>query len=611
MPRLFEENGFVSADGIVLSLSEFRLFSDLPEGNSIAERYKEGIIAYAESLIGKEYPHILATDYMNFTRIGDSVLYSRKMFDRRNDLVALINAENAENKGRFMDSICNLLWITLEESTWVYNSHNWTGYALSNEYDDNVVGLDLYAALTGAVLAYAYYTLKDKLDAITPVFTQRIIMMLRRRVITPFLNAAKHIKPNFWVGTREQHPNNWNPWICSNALFVTALVEDDLAVREKVVTTSLEYMDNFVAGYAPDGGCDEGPAYWGHAGASYLDCLETIVDMTGGKINIYHEPVIRKMVEYIANIYVAKDYYLNFADGSPHVDYYREMLATFAKDVGSEMLYTYAGTQKPWPPFVRAWPVWHVYRGYRVLCTPEIPESKMKAPLKVYFPDLQVAITRESEAPEIGLYIALKGGSNGESHNHNDVGTITVYSDGEPMFIDVGVGTYTRTTFSPQRYTIWSMNSTYHNTLNFGGTKQQPGRQYHAEIISYDEASGKMALDLSKAYPKEAGVISYTRSACLENGVITLRDTYKLSEAKEAVFSFMVLGEPENVSDGCFVYMGRKVKFDPSLSYSVEQVPCDTTETANLPRSWRSDKIYRILLTAPVSDSGDYTLTVE
>jgi hypothetical protein len=44
--------------------------------------------------------------------------------------------------------------------------------------------------------------------------------------------------------------------------------------------------------------------------------------------------------------------------------------------------------------------------------------------------------------------MAIKGGNNGESHNHNDVGSFIIYTDGEPLFIDPGVGEYTAKTFS-------------------------------------------------------------------------------------------------------------------------------------------------------------------
>ena len=155
------------------------------------------------------------------------------------------------------------------------------------------------------------------------------------------------------------------------------------------------------------------------------------------------------------------------------------------------------------------------------------------------------------------------------------------------------------------------MNSDYHNTLNFGDAVQVKGKEYFAKPISYDEVSGKYTLDLKNAYPEAAGVVSYQRSASLENGVITVKDSYKLNEAKRSAFSFMTIGEPESVGDGEFIYMGRTVSYDPSLEYSIEEVPCDTPETENVPKKWQAEKIYRIKLTTPVSDSGDYTLTVK
>ena len=606
MSRLFEENGFVNAEGMVLSLSDFKLFTDLPNGNAIDDRYKADIIAKAEKLIGKTYPVILATEYMAYTRTGDRTAASASTTPRRADLVALVNAEAIEGQGRFMDSICNLMWMILEESTWVVNAHNRTGQPLSAEYDAYVEGLDLFAATTGASMAYAYYMLKDKLDAVTPLFTKRTLMMLRRRVITPFISTAVNAGTS-WKGSREIHPNNWNPWICSNALWVTAVVESELSVRETAVTRALEYLDNFIGGYAPDGGCDEGPGYWGAAGAAYMDCLEIIADMTDGKIKIYHEPLIKNVVEYIAKVYIGNGYSLNFADGGPKPTYRREMLTSYANDVDSEILRSFASVKNPWGA---GGDHNHVYRGYKYLCMPEIPKGECVAPLKVYFPDLQVAAARECEIPEKGLYVALKGGHNGESHNHNDIGNIIVYSDGQPMFIDAGSGTYTKRTFSPLRYTIWTMNSDYHNTLNFGDTVQQKGKEYHAEIAGYCEKSGKMTLDLVNAYPSEAGVESYQRSACLENGVITVNDTYKLSEAKKSAFSFLTLGNPESVGEGQFVYLGRTVGYDPSLEYSIEEVVCDTPETVNVPKKWGVEKLYLIKLTTPEADKGDYTLTI-
>ena len=74
-----------------------------------------------------------------------------------------------------------------------------------------------------------------------------------------------------------------------------------------------------------------------------------------------------------------------------------------------------------------------------------------------------------------GLYLAVKGGHNGESHNHNDLGNFVVYSDGKPLFIDAGVGAYTKRYFGPGRYDVWHTCSDYHNCATFNGVTQKNG----------------------------------------------------------------------------------------------------------------------------------------
>ena len=68
--------------------------------------------------------------------------------------------------------------------------------------------------------------------------------------------------------------------------------------------------------------------------------------------------------------------------------------------------------------------------------------------------------------PDTGLYIsecatyqlAVKAGNNDDSHNHNDVGSFILFKQGAPFIIDIGVETYSKKTFSPERYEIWTMH---------------------------------------------------------------------------------------------------------------------------------------------------------
>ncbi len=119
--------------------------------------------------------------------------------------------------------------------------------------------------------------------------------------------------------------------------------------------------------------------------------------------------------------------------------------------------------------------------------------------------------------------MAAKGGHNDESHNHNDVGNVVVYVDGKPVIVDAGVETYTRKTFSAERYTIWTMQSAYHTLPTIVATAsmmQAPGRTFAARDATYamDDASAHLSLDIAGAYPDEAKLTSWKRTVTLHRG---------------------------------------------------------------------------------------------
>ncbi|WP_259391711.1 heparinase II/III-family protein [Paenibacillus thiaminolyticus] len=98
-------------------------------------------------------------------------------------------------------------------------------------------------------------------------------------------------------------------------------------------------------------------------------------------------------------------------------------------------------------------------------------------PLDRWMPGVEVMVARERGD---GWFLAAKGGHNDESHNHNDIGSFIVYADQCPLWIDAGVGTYTAKTFSPERYSIWTMQSGYHNVPTVNGAEQAPGRTFRS-----------------------------------------------------------------------------------------------------------------------------------
>jgi hypothetical protein len=189
------------------------------------------------------------------------------------------------------------------------------------------------------------------------------------------------------------------------------------------------------------------------------------------------------------------------------------------------------------------------------------------------------------------MFVAAKGGNNGEMHNHNDCGNFMVYYNGKPVIIDAGVGRYTKQTFSPDRYKLWFMQSGYHNLPSFDGIDQRDGKRFSAEDVRFDSKTRSICSELKNAYPEEAGIESYQRRVSFD-GTVTIEENVKLLTAKEIDFHFMLASPPKIISDGVIsLPEGRTLTYDTSLTAELEAFDPVGMDTVH---SWKTEKLYRL-----------------
>ena len=72
--------------------------SDTAAWSALDRDWKEQTIRLAEQYLHFDYPHLSATDFMDFTRTGNRVRYEDRFFQKRHALNALVLAECVENK---------------------------------------------------------------------------------------------------------------------------------------------------------------------------------------------------------------------------------------------------------------------------------------------------------------------------------------------------------------------------------------------------------------------------------------------------------------------------------------------------------------------------------
>ncbi len=618
MRNIFASRG-IHADN-VLSKAEFKPFGS-PDFDirKILAPYGASFICRAERLLETEYPMLNASMYMEYIRNGNRSHFEGRYFKRREMLCDFLFAELAEEKGRFTEQIIDGVWHIMEETSWIIPAHNWNGKNLKesvvslpdtfNTWDENddMKHIDLFSAVTGAFMAWVWYLSGDILDPQNPVIRTRLLSQLKQRILHPFY-TYNH---DWWMGEAlPERLNNWTPWIISNVLTVIAFCEEDDALRCAGVEKCLVILDRYINNLPEDGGCDEGPGYWNVAGGSLFDCLELLYDMTDGNINIFDEDVVRRFCCYIMNVSIKGNTYINFADASSCLSPDFRMISRMGRRLGiprlsafaSSLVYDETGKEKI---DVSHFAIAH-YSTYRSVqnMAEDIPTCEPFVPEKcIFFPNLQIAITRDSD----DMFLALKGGHNNESHNHNDVGQFILFDGDTPIIMDAGVEAYTKTTFSPQRYTLWAMRGNYHNIPTIAGCEQQPGTQYRAETVSYDETTGALTLELKDAYPVEAGIVSYRRSALLLDSAATVIDDIHLTEAAPVEFHYLTADKPVFEGNSILFATGHKAEFDPVLLPSVEAIDLGNGKIA---KEWKRDVLYRISLTTkePITDA-QYRIT--
>lgn len=586
--------------------SDFRPYPtsrDRAGWEALDEAWKQESVRLAESFSAYTFPCISASEFMAFSRTGDRIGYEEKFFKKRQVLSALTLAECIENKGRFLEQIINGIFSVCEESAWQLPAHNtYIRDALQLPLPDVTDPiLDLFACETGAVLATVSYLLKEKLDAVSPFITKRIDHILRERIYTPYLN--RHF---WWMGNGKEPMCNWTIWCTQNVLLSVFLSDrTDAALKRQVFLKACKSTDYFLAEYGEDGCCDEGAQYYHHAGLCLFQVTELLNTVTNGAFAYaFCTPKIQNIAAYIFNVHVDDKYYVNFADCSPIAGRAGAREFLFADRTGQEAMKSFAardfiaGGHDSLLSAAENNLFYRLQSGFTVTDmrkrAAQVPKS---IPHKdIYYPSVGIFIARDDV-----FCLAVKAGDNGDSHNHNDTGSFTIYKNGRPMFIDIGVENYTKKTFSDRRYEIWTMQSDYHNLPTINGQMQKDGEAYKAVVLSWalTDRSAHMEMDIAGAYPKEAGIACCRRKAeLLKNQGIVITDRFAFTEPSaenNVVLNFMTYEKPvvqQSAADGLSIEIGSlgTLSLLGAADAVVEEIPITDSR---LKTAWEHE-VYRI-----------------
>lgn len=573
--------------GTFQSFQPFKLFKKTEAYKVLPLSIQKQLLSEGETYLNYIFPPLQATDFMRFKKTGERSYFENIYFSKRHALNALVVAECMERKGRFLDSIINGIFSICEESAWQLPAHN--SYVRDTpQYilpDSSRPILDLFACETGAMLAMIHFLLKEALDEVSPVITHRIQDVIHSRILTPYIQS--HF---WWMGNDDEPMCNWTVWCTQNILLTTFLLETDPILLGTVLRKAALSCDYFLKDYGIDGCCDEGAQYYRHAGLCLYNALFVMNDVTDGAFSsLFSHQKICNIASYILNVHVQDIYYINFADCSPIAGRCGAREFLFGKATGNKQLMQFAANDfRSSANQLYSDEVNQLNLFYRLQTLShylEIVNYDTHVPVlhpDIYYQSVGLFITRNET-----FCLSAKAGDNADSHNHNDTGSFTLYKNGDPLFIDIGVESYTQKTFSENRYEIWTMQSSYHNLPSILGIEEHDGKSYRATNVLVEPS--KISMNLATAYPLSDISLYYNRTISLnkDKNIIYLVDQTNCSDI---VLNFITYEKPFLQNGELLIGKLGKCQFYGAQISTIETLP---VTDPRLQIAWKHS-LYRI-----------------
>ncbi|MDB6028846.1 MAG: hypothetical protein JWM68_5069 [Verrucomicrobiales bacterium] len=365
-------------------------------------------LAAAHAKLAVEDPKATDDLYLDFSRTGNRNHWQDVEFATRSRLTTFALAECLEDKGAFLQPLEAMIKEVCAERTWVFPAHD---RSLGN-FNQTQIDIDLGSARVGWELATIKYLLGDKLS----LATRKLISdNLQRRILKPYRDMVEgRVAENHWLRVN----NNWNS-VCLSGVVGAALAEiDSPEERAWFIASSQVYIKNFLIGFGSDGYCSEGMGYWNYGFGHFIMLSETIRQATGGEIDWLADPAVRLPALFGRRAEMLNGIYPSIADchpasqPDPQIDTYicqrlglkpcgdRNVFVQPASSLFTTTLFSFLPEKLPLIPG---------------------KPTEAESPLRTWFPDGGVLICRQPPNTKTPFAVSLKGGHNGENHNHNDL----------------------------------------------------------------------------------------------------------------------------------------------------------------------------------------------
>jgi len=324
--------------------------------------------------------------------------------------------------------------------------------------------------------------------------------------------------------------NNWN-FVCNSGFVAAALAlrDEHPELARLVVAGARDSLPLAMTGYAPDGAWAEGPTYWDYGTAYLSKTLAMLAAETReGDAALVRLPGFDRTVFYTLQHFGPTGISFNYGDGGPVSDRegslpsviwlaHRFAVSEAMPEIRRRL---HKRVTVPLNGFERSLPAGTLGSGL-VFCAINFAETNevdtgATLPLDAHFRgEGEFVVMRSRAADPDALWIAIKGGRNGVSHGHLDLGSFVLEAAGLRWAVDLGSDSYSLPGYwemkdGGRRWNYFRLNNRSHNTLTLGDRLQSATA--HAPVTSTRLASSarhapdtpSATIDLTQVYPRLA-----------------------------------------------------------------------------------------------------------
>ncbi|WP_370831779.1 heparinase II/III family protein [Clostridium sp.] len=526
-----------------------KYFKKSIEKNKINEKLINEIESYVESILDGDVPQISYSSYLKFFESGIRKDFEEEYFKKRKQLTALALYLQWSNSQKALDYFKELLWSISNEFSWCLGAHL--------HFDDSgFIGesnkiIDLFSAETAQTLSEIIIIHKDKLDK---MLINHIKKQIKERVLNPFINEK-------WEWEEATH--NWSA-VCAGCIGITALILENGERQDEIIRRVEKSLEYYLSGFNNDGVSLEGIGYWTY-GLGYYIYYKTLKNED---IEDNHIEKILAISNFPQAVQISEEVFVPFSDVPPNMALPSGLIS---------YLYQKYKINLPIVSQITSFDFDHCYRWAHISrnlwwTSNEIFNNNLKDGINL-FNESQWFTLRDKD-----VFFSIKGGSNNEPHNHNDLGSFVLAVNGNVILTDLGAGPYTAGYFGKERYTYDHTRSYYHSVPLINGVEQsKTNENCNFGLEDCDKDNINLIIDITNAYSK-ASIESYKRKVkySYENRELIINDTvnslYKLT-VNEGLISYI---KPSVIEEGLILWNIKdneiRLKFDSNnLELKIEE----------------------------------------